>query len=213
MKKILIVTAVQAEKEAVQKGIGDDPRFVVHDAGVGTSLAAAFTAKTLALEHFQLVISTGIAGGFTDKVEVCSTVLGTEIIAADLGVETQNGFQSIDTLGFGTNRLVAELPMVQRMYEALQKNQLPVYSGPILTVSTITGTADSANSLSLRYPEAVAEAMEGFGVATAATLFEIPVLELRTISNAIGPRDRENWKIRDALEALTSTFKVIKEVF
>ena len=32
--------------------------------------------------------------------------------------------------------------------------------------------------------------MEGFGVATAAALAGVPFAELRTISNAIGPRDR-----------------------
>jgi futalosine hydrolase len=55
-----------------------------------------------------------------------------------------------------------------------------------------------------RYPDAVAEGMEGFGVAVAAAAAGIPFAELRTISNPIGPRDRAAWRIPDALAALAA---------
>ncbi len=54
--------------------------------------------------------------------------------------------------------------------------------------------------------------MEGFGVAQAAAAHAaargtvLPVLELRTVSNAVGPRDRAAWRIPDALAALTAAF-------
>jgi futalosine hydrolase len=46
--------------------------------------------------------------------------------------------------------------------------------------------------------------MEGFGVATAATQAGIGFAELRAISNPVGPRDRDAWRIGDALAALTT---------
>jgi len=46
--------------------------------------------------------------------------------------------------------------------------------------------------------------MEGFGVASAATIAELPFVEIRAISNAVGLRDRESWRIGDALEGLTT---------
>jgi futalosine hydrolase len=52
--------------------------------------------------------------------------------------------------------------------------------------------------------------MEGFGVATAAAAFGVPVLELRTISNAVGPRDRAAWRIPAALGALTTAFAALE---
>ena len=66
----------------------------------------------------------------------------------------------------------------------------------------MTGTADAAAALSIRHPDAVAEAMEGFGVASAARLAEVAFAELRTISNLIGPRDRATWRLAEALAAL-----------
>ena len=43
-------------------------------------------------------------------------------------------------------------------------------TGDVLTLSTVTGTAGTAERLAARFPAAVAEAMEGYGVAIAAGL-------------------------------------------
>jgi futalosine hydrolase len=74
--------------------------------------------------------------------------------------------------------------------------------GPILTVATVTGTATGAAAILARHPDAVAEAMEGFGVATAAAQAGVAFGELRAISNPVGSRDRDTWRIGDALAAL-----------
>ncbi|EFL40722.1 conserved hypothetical protein [Streptomyces griseoflavus Tu4000] len=57
-----------------------------------------------------------------------------------------------------------------------------------------------------RHPDALAEGMEGFGVAEAAVAQGVPVLEVRAVSNPVGPRDRAAWRIGDALTALTEGF-------
>ncbi|MFD5460548.1 phosphorylase family protein, partial [Streptomyces olivaceus] len=78
--------------------------------------------------------------------------------------------------------------------------------GTVLTGSTVTGTAERAALLRARHPRALAEAMEGFGVAEAAAAHGVPVLELRAVSNPVGPRDRAAWRIGEALGALTDAF-------
>jgi futalosine hydrolase len=55
-----------------------------------------------------------------------------------------------------------------------------------------------------RHPDAVAEGMEGYGVAVAATQAGLPFAEVRAISNPVGPRDRGAWRLREALDALTA---------
>jgi futalosine hydrolase len=55
--------------------------------------------------------------------------------------------------------------------------------------------------------------MEGFGVAAAAHSFGIPVIEIRAISNAVGPRDREAWRIKEALDSLKAASTIFSEVF
>jgi futalosine hydrolase len=175
-------------------------------AGVGPALAAASTASALtaaALEGtpYDLVVSAGIGGGFLPGARVGSLVVADEIVAADLGAETDDGFVPVTELGFGTVRHQPPAELVRLVADAVGAR-----TGAVLTVSTVTGTAERAAVLRERHPTALAEAMEGFGVAEAAAVHGVPVLEVRAISNPVGPRDRAAWRIPDALAALTEGF-------
>jgi futalosine hydrolase len=215
--RLLVVTAVAAEADAVRRGtvhsgvlLGTpDGEYdaglavTVIDGGVGPARAAATTAASVARadergEPFLAVISAGIAGGFAGRAEPGDVVLGRASVAADLGVQTTDGFLTIDQLGFGSSTVDSDVDLL-----ALLRSALPgIAEGPILTVSTVTGTADRAADLRRRHPDAVAEAMEGYGVGIAATQAGLAFAEIRTISNPIGPRDRDAWRIGDALAAL-----------
>jgi len=210
--RILVMTAVSAEREAVLSGLHGDGRFDVLVAGVGPVAAAANTAKVLATARYDLVVSAGIGGGFAGKAEVGSLVVADEIVAADLGVETPEGFSSLDELGFGPTRIPVDAGLVKAVTEALLAAKLPVKTGPVLTVSTVTGTAESAAELAARVPGAAAEAMEGYGVAFAAHERSVPILEIRAISNLVGPRDRNAWRIKEALDVLQAAGSVLSEV-
>ena len=211
-KRVLVMTAVQAEKDAVLRGLNNDASFDVLLAGVGPAAAAANTAKVLATTVYGLVVSAGIGGGFPEKAEVGALVVANEIIAADLGAETPDGFCSLDELGFGSTRIQVDASLVDRVTRALKAAGLPVTIGPVLTVSTVTGTAASAAEMAVRVPGAAAEAMEGYGVAIAARNSGVPILEIRAISNLVGPRDRTAWRIKEALDVLEAASSVLLEV-
>ncbi|QLG42423.1 futalosine hydrolase [Paenibacillus sp. E222] len=254
-KRVLIVTAVDAEKEAVLRGLGDKAaeRFDVIAAGVGPASAAAGTAAALAFASaaagasalaqgsaapsqtdaaqasaassrpgplagtgltpaYTLVVSAGIGGGFPGRADVGSLVVADAMVAADLGSQTPDGFLSVDELGFGSSRVAADAVLAARLRHELQRAGLAVSGGTAVTVSTATGTAETAAELLRRVPDAAAEGMEGFGVATAAQQFGLPALELRAISNAVGPRDRDAWRIKDALDALQAASSILREV-
>ncbi|HEX3016039.1 MAG TPA: futalosine hydrolase [Desulfobacteria bacterium] len=210
--RILVITAVPAEREAVLRGLNGDPRFDVRAAGVGPIAAAARTARVLAASEYSLVVSAGIGGGFSGKAAIGSLVVADAIIGADLGAETQEGFCSFAELGFGSTRLEVDHDRVNQVADALLVAKLPVNIGPVLTVSTATGTAASAVKLAARVPGATAEAMEGYGVAVAAKDSDLPILEIRAISNIVGPRDRTAWRLTEALGVLETAFSVLVEV-
>lgn len=211
-RRVLIVTAVAAEQDAVLRGLQGSDRFHVIAAGAGTAAAAAGTAAALAAGSYGCVISAGIGGGFPGVAPLGSLVVASEMIAADLGAETPEGFRSAAELGFGSVSVPADRGTVQAVSAALAAAGLTVSTGTVLTVSTATGTAETAAALIARHPGAVAEAMEGHGVAVAAEALGLPVLELRAISNPVGPRDRAAWKIGDAMEALTAAAAILLEV-
>lgn len=210
--RILVMTAVSAERDAVLRGLHHHPEKIeVQLAGVGPIAAAANTTKFLATKEYDLVISAGIGGGFSGKAEVGTLVIADAIIAADLGVETPEGFRSLEALDLGSTQVSVDLSLVNQVVEVLRRAALPVNCGPIITVSTTTGSAESAEEMDRRVPGVAAEGMEGYGVAYAAQRFGVPVLELRTISNQVGPRNRKAWRIPEALELLGKTFSVLEE--
>jgi futalosine hydrolase len=210
--RVLVITAVPAERDAVLGGIrpGRMPAVDALAVGAGPAAAAAGTAAALARDAYDLVLSAGIGGGFAGVAPVGSTVLATRIVAADLGAQTAEGFVPIEELGFGTSAFEADPDRLARLGDALRVAGIALVGGPALTVSTVTGSAARAAELVRRHPGAAVEGMEGFGVATAAAAFGVPVLELRTISNAVGPRDRASWRIPDALRALTAAFAALE---
>ncbi|MGS2589517.1 futalosine hydrolase [Streptomyces hebeiensis] len=245
--RVLVVTAVAAEANAVVAGLGryslagvreltggyevtthaqytprpssvQIPVVDVLIGGAGPAAAAAATATALATSPYDppyhLVLSTGIGGGFTQHTALGTVVLSDEIVAADLGADTPDGFLPVAELGFGRGVHRPHPELTARMAKLLLADpHLHAVHAPVLTVSTVTGTAARATELSARHPRAAAEAMEGFGVAEAAAAHLVPCAEIRAVSNAIGPRDRASWQIGRALDALRYAFTLLTPVF
>ncbi|MFF5176582.1 futalosine hydrolase [Micromonospora sp. NPDC000316] len=216
MTGLLVVTAVPAEADAVRAGL-TDATVTVAPVGVGPAVAGAATARLLALAEaarrpYRAVVSAGVAGGFTGRAAVGDIVLGTASVAADLGAESPEGFIPVDELGMPPALLGggSVVPADPQLLAALRAALPAATTGPVLTVSTVTGTAASTEELRRRHPTAVAEAMEGYGVAVAAAQAGVPFVELRTISNPIGPRDRDAWRLHEALTALTEAASALR---
>ncbi|MGV9977702.1 futalosine hydrolase [Micromonospora wenchangensis] len=209
MTGLLVLTAVPAEAEAVRAGL-TDPTVTVRAVGVGPAVAGATTARMLALAEaagrpYRAVVSAGIAGGFAGRAPVGATVLASRSVAADLGAESPTGFIPVDELGMPPELLGGgpTIDVDPALLGALRAALPQAVVGTVLTVSTVTGTAASTTTLADRHPDAVAEAMEGYAVAVAAAQAGIPFAELRTVSNPVGPRDRDGWRMREAFTALT----------
>jgi futalosine hydrolase len=218
MPRILVVTAVAAERDAVladrRAAIGAidgiEVQRAMTQAGMvdvvagGVGPIASTLTSALALRHgYDLVISAGIAGGF-DPVEVGDVAVASAVVHADLGADTPDGFASMADLGWGAVRFELDGTLASEICQRVQG-----ISGAILTVSTVTSSAARAAVLRSRHPDAVAEAMEGVGVYRAAEAARVPFAELRTISNQVGRRNTDEWRIGDALAALTISFKAL----
>jgi futalosine hydrolase len=179
--------------------------------GVGPAAVAAATATALAsaAAPYDLVVSAGIAGGFAPAAPLGSVVVADTLVAADLGAQTPDGYLDVEELGFGRSAHRSPEPLTRRISAALAAGGQRHTVAPVLTVSTVTGTAARASELAGRHPDAAAEAMEGFGVAEAAAAYGVPVVEIRAVSNAVGPRDRAAWRIGEALDSLRNTFQLL----
>src|SRR5437763_2385643 len=118
--RLLVVTAVGAERDAVRAGLAGAADAVdVHAVGVGPAAAAAGTAWLLAREPgYAGVVSAGIGGGFPDRIAPGGVALATASVAADLGAESPDGFLPLDGLGFGTVRYPCDPALLAALREA-----------------------------------------------------------------------------------------------
>lgn len=201
-RRILIVTAVQAEADAIGRPKGT---FVVAG-GIGrTNASATTTSAILSDGPFTWVISAGIAGSLPSSgLALGDTVVSNACVYAEEGLETPEGFQDMKQMGFslGTfegNRVPVDPWMLER-FRALGT------CGPIATVATCSGTNERASMVQSR-TDCLCEAMEGAAVVHAANRLGTPAIELRTISNTTGNREEQEWNIALALSNLGATVR------
>ena len=222
--RVAAITAVQSERDAVARGArvanivqvgpypaltgttagGDGLQVIAGGVGPAASSAAAMAAV---LDGADALLSLGIAGAYGGLPQG-RVVVANAVLAGDLGVATDDGFLDIATLGFGPSAYMCAPRLVELLQESLAAAGVEATVGPVVTLSSATGTNARAAELVARL-RPVAEAMEGSGVAHVAALAGVPMLELRTISNAVGRRDMPSWDIPQALAALESAAAAI----
>jgi futalosine hydrolase len=191
--KLLVVCAVEAERDAIA---ASSPKLDVLVAGVGPAATAAATSRALGAAEYDLVLCAGIGGGFA-PLSAGDVAVAAAIVFADLGAESPDGFLPLSKLGFGDEAYPVDPKLAVELAD-----RTAGHLGTVLTVATVTGSAASAAALARRFPDAVAEGMEGAGVAAAAALHGVAAAEVRAVSNPVGPRDRAAWQIPLALESL-----------
>ncbi|GAA3386551.1 futalosine hydrolase [Cryptosporangium minutisporangium] len=198
--RVLLVTAVPAELDAALGDVAPGP-ITGLAGGVGPVAAAVSTAMALASGEYDLVVSAGLAGGFAGRAPIGSVVVADTVRWADLGADTEEGFLDLTGLGLAGGDVLSATGG-RWVTDALGAAGVPALTGEVLTLATMTGTDRRGAELATVHPTAVAEAMEGYGVAWAARAAGVRWAELRAVSNLIGRRDRSAWDIPAAFDAL-----------
>lgn len=197
---VLMVVATPMEAQQLRDL---SARVVVSGVGCTAAALATWHALTTAAVRPDLVVSAGIAGAFAESgLKAGDAAVSSAMIQADLGVSDGPHFLSVDDLGlsvFPETMHGAIFPAWTGAAHLASRSGAAL--GPMLTLNTVTGTAEQAAELARRHPGALTEGMEGAGVAHATALLGLPALEIRGISNMVGPRDRAAWRIPEALGA------------
>jgi futalosine hydrolase len=188
---VLVPTGFERERLLALGGHAlPDPKLC----GFGPIAAAARTAELLAKERAARVILLGIAGSFD---QVRAPLASARVFAR----------VRLDGLGAGegrAHRTSAELGFAQWSEgDVTIHDRLEVGGGEgeLLTVCAAAATEEEAQARRARYPEALGEDMEGFGVALACQLARVELVIVRGFSNRAGDRERARWRIDEALRA------------
>ncbi len=75
-----------------------------------------------------------------------------------------------------------------------------------ITVNTASGTLQTIEKLSKKFNPDI-ETMEGAAFFYICSGGKIPFLAIRSISNKVEPRNKDNWDIRFALDNLSEKLK------
>lgn len=183
-----------------------DLRIQLLITGVGQLLTAYAMSNTLAQRSFDLLLNAGVAGAFDRNLALGDVVHVVTEQLGDLGAEDKDGrfldvhfnLQLIEAnaFPFRNGKLINEAAMP---YEFL-----PKVDG--LTVNKVHGNVQSIAAIQQRYDVAV-ESMEGAAFFYAALQHNTPFLEIRSISNYVEARNKDNWKLGLAIERLNEVLQ------
>ena len=200
--KTLFVAATKAELTQVFEHFNlPGNSFVQHHkfdiviTGVG-STATAFALGRHLNKSYQMVVNVGIAGSFDKEILLGQLVNVTQDTFADLGAENHDEFLSIADLGFGKISYNADLGFTNQKVASL-----PKVKG--ITVNKVHGNAISIDKIQKKF-NPTTESMEGAAVFYACEIDQIPCLQIRSISNYVEPRAKENWQIDLAIKNLNA---------
>lgn len=200
----LVTAATAFEMEAFSRACAPRQRFAPLLTGIGPVEAAVQVTAFLAQAStpFEGVLNLGLAGAYPqdggEGAGLLDLCLATGEVLGDLGVCYQEGieplrgesFQILDTFSLDPALLI-------RARTLLADGPWPVRSGIFVTVSCVSGSR-ARGLLLARQHRALCENMEGAAVARVCLQFNLPLLELRCISNLVEDRNLDNWQIQKA---------------
>ena len=221
---LLLVSATEIESGTIQSALGDskitrhagktviagnlcDWRCTLLHTGIGSVNAAHALTCQLEQQLPDLVIQFGIGGAYVPTgLPIRSVVLATEEIYGDVGVVTPDGWKPADEIGIPLvhgdpphfNRFPLDSQLVATAAEICR-----VRCGTFVTVSQCSGVQTIGDALHARF-NALCESMEGAAAAHICTLYDVPFLEVRGISNLVEDRQPARWDIPGAADAAQS---------
>jgi futalosine hydrolase len=108
--------------------------------------------------------------------------------------------------------LFNEFPVDAKIPKRLKEtghNEFRIKKGRFLTVSSCSGTEEVALKRERMF-RAICENMEGAAIAHICTMYDIPMIEIRGISNYAGIRDRRKWDVKGAsINAQKSVIRIL----
>lgn len=203
---LLVPTAMERDRLLGDK----DLRDLIDRAGVKLQLcgfgpisSAAVAAAAISNTKFDGVVLAGIAGCYGDRLDIGTAYLFEQVACWGVGAGSDESFQASPRMGFsqlGDSVSAAnprDLLELNHGHPGISQHR----AGLLLTCCSAAGDLRDCRQRLDAFPEAMAEDMEGFGVAVACQLAAVPLTIIRGISNRAGDRQISRWQIAPALSS------------
>jgi futalosine hydrolase len=168
--------------------------------GVGVPATIYHLQKRLAIKNYQLVIQAGIAGAFSGELQLGEVVSVERDCFADLGMEEEGQFIPIFKSPFMNENefpytkgwLVNKTPLIPSL-------SLPLVKG--ITINKVGDDLLQRRQLISNFNPNV-ESMEGAALHYVCLQEHVSFLQVRSISNHVGERDKEKWRFKESINSL-----------
>ena len=171
--------------------------------GVGGISTTYSLTRSIQRQRPEYIIQAGIAGAFSNEIALGTTVCVREEIMGDLGAEEKNEFKDVFDLCLikendppFTNKILKNPFLTER-----NSFGLPIVRS--ISINEIT-TGKARIDLFRRKFSPDIESMEGAAFHYVCLCEKIPFIQIRAISNYVGERTKDNWRITLAIENLNS---------
>lgn len=206
--QILVIAAKEAEiKPTVEFIAAHYPTAAhIHFAYTDIGLTAAtFSITRLALtQPTDLIIQAGIAGSFENGYQPGEVVLIDTEQQADLGVFENEQWKNIFDLQLtDENQTPYKKGVLPNPY-INHFNFLGIRKVAGISVNTISTDTATISRIQQSYPVPVTESMEGAALHFVGRQLQIPFVQLRSLSNQVGERDKSRWHFTQAILSLNA---------
>jgi len=200
---ILVPTPYELDRLQGTLDVAKNADFALQLCGFGPIAAAARASSLISRYQPERVLLIGIAGTFDVKrTPIGSAQRFTQTVCYGVGVGMNESHLSAAQLGwmqFTGADAQPEIGDVLSLDSGFVSG-IPA-SGTLLTCCSASDSAEEAKTRLQRFPDAAAEDMEGFSVAMACSLARVPLQIVRGISNEVGNRNIDQWRIDEAMNS------------
>ena len=192
--QILLIAAAKLEIEPLNAL----PGYVdIEITGVGVPAALYHLQKKLYQNKYDLVVQAGIAGTFNNKFQPGDVVIVRQDTFADIGMEESCEFTSIFQTAFADkNKFPFSDGWLVNEYAYVKNPNLPLVNA--VTINKISDNELQKQQLTASFSPDI-ETMEGAALHYVCLQENIPFLQIRSISNEVGIRDKSKWKMKEAI--------------
>ena len=194
---LLVVAATGFE---IQPFINNNKHADVIITGIGIPATIFHLSKKLAKKNYDLVIQAGIAGAFTGALEKGSVAMIETDTFGDIGIVEKENFKTLFETGLTPgNDFPYNNGWLPNNHTYFTHPALPVAKG--ITVNKIIDDEIQIKRSWQKFGADV-ESMEGAAFHYVCLQQKIKFLQLRSISNVVGERDKTKWSMKTAIDNL-----------
>ena len=197
--KVLIVAATEFE---IKPLIETQKKAEILITGIGITATIYHLTKRLLTHHYDFVIQAGIAGMFPGKFTLGAVVAVKEDAFADVGIEEKGELRTLFEYGFLDKN---EFPFSdgKLLNPSVILEKIPLHAATAITVNMVSDNFIRNENFRQKYHSDI-ECMEGAAFHYVCLQQKIDFLQIRSISNVVGERDKSRWAIDSAIRNLNS---------